>query len=162
MISMAQDTLLGFPAHTLPFQRGKFTTLLTVSPASSISCWPLFSVPGMGSISARCTGRGLICGAGEGFVFGCVPPEEDDGAAWAILLRKNRFSPGFVKFLPKFKKVLASYTGVRCMILSRKKRPDTEEMLAGAAPVTFRVEKRTFRADGHARRGKYATLNTEN
>ena len=119
---MAQDTLLGFPAHTLPFQRGEFTTLLTVSPASSISCWPLFSVPGMGSISARCTGRGLICGEGEGFVFGCVPPEEDDGAVWAILLRKNGFSPGFVKFLPKFKKVLASYTGVRCTILSRKKR----------------------------------------
>ena len=95
-------------------------------------------------------------------MFGCVPPEEDDGAAWAILLRKNCFSPGFVKFLPKFKKVLASYTGVRCMILSRKKRPDTEEMLAGAAPVTFRVEKRTFRADGPARRGKYATLNIEN
>ena len=93
-----------------------------VSPASSISCWPLFSVPGMGSISARCTGRGLICGEGEGFVFGCVPPEEDDRAAWAILLRKNGFSLGFVKFLPKFKKVLASYTGVRCTILSRKKR----------------------------------------
>ena len=34
-------------------------------------------------------------------------------------------------------------------------------MLAGAAPVTFRVEKRTFRADGPARRGKYATLNVE-
>ena len=30
------------------------------------------------------------------------------------------------------------------------------------APMTFHVEKRTFRADGHARRGKYATLNTEN
>ena len=58
---------------------------------------------------------------GEGFVFGCVYPEEDDRAAWAILLRKNRFSPGFVKFLPKFKKVLASYTGVRGMILSRKR-----------------------------------------
>ena len=28
---MAQDTLLGFPAHTLPFRRGEFTTLLTVS-----------------------------------------------------------------------------------------------------------------------------------
>ena len=27
---MAQDTLLGFPAHTLPFRRGEFTTLLTV------------------------------------------------------------------------------------------------------------------------------------
>ena len=28
---MAQDTLLGFPAHTLPYRRGKFTTLSTVS-----------------------------------------------------------------------------------------------------------------------------------
>ena len=92
-------------------------------------------------------------------MFGCVYPEEDDRAAWAILLRKNRFSPGFVKFLPKFKKVLVSYTGVRCMILSRKKRRNG--MLAGAAPVTFRVEKRTFRADSPARRGKYATLNVE-
>ena len=34
-------------------------------------------------------------------------------------------------------------------------------MLAGAAPVTFRVEKWTFHADGPARRGKYATLNVE-
>ena len=24
---MAQDTLLGFPAHTLPYRRGAFTTL---------------------------------------------------------------------------------------------------------------------------------------
>ena len=28
---MAQDTLLGFPAHTLPFRRGEFTTLSTAS-----------------------------------------------------------------------------------------------------------------------------------
>ena len=28
---MAQDTLLGFPAHTLPYRRGKLTTLSTVS-----------------------------------------------------------------------------------------------------------------------------------
>ena len=34
-------------------------------------------------------------------------------------------------------------------------------MLAGAAPVTFRVEKWTFHAAGPARRGKYATLNVE-
>ena len=49
----------------------------------------------------------------------------------------------------------------RCTVydLIAKKRPDTEGMLAGAVPVTFHVEKRTFRADGHARRGKYATLN---
>ena len=28
---MVQDALLGFPAHTLPYRRGKFTTLSTVS-----------------------------------------------------------------------------------------------------------------------------------
>ena len=28
---MAQDTLLGFPAPTLPYRRGEFITLLTVS-----------------------------------------------------------------------------------------------------------------------------------
>ena len=28
---MAQDTLLGFPAHTLPYRRRKLTTLSTVS-----------------------------------------------------------------------------------------------------------------------------------
>lgn len=33
---MAQDTLLGFPAHTLPFRRGEFTTLLTVCAFGSI------------------------------------------------------------------------------------------------------------------------------
>ena len=27
---MAQDTLLGFPAHTLPSRRGEFTVLSTV------------------------------------------------------------------------------------------------------------------------------------
>ena len=33
---MAQDTLLGFPAHTLPYRFGGFTTLLTVSGRSHI------------------------------------------------------------------------------------------------------------------------------
>ena len=28
---MGQDTLLGFPAHTLPYRRGEITTLSTVS-----------------------------------------------------------------------------------------------------------------------------------
>ena len=28
---MAQDTLLGFPAHTLPYRRGEFAALSTVS-----------------------------------------------------------------------------------------------------------------------------------
>ena len=30
---MAQDTLLGFPAHTLPYRRGEFSTLSTDSMA---------------------------------------------------------------------------------------------------------------------------------
>ena len=30
---MAQDTLLGFPAHTLPYRCGEFATLSTVSIA---------------------------------------------------------------------------------------------------------------------------------
>ena len=33
---MAQDTLLGFPAHTLPFRRGEFTTLSTASGPAGI------------------------------------------------------------------------------------------------------------------------------
>ena len=31
---MAQDTLLGFPVHTLPYRRRKLTTLSTVSGAA--------------------------------------------------------------------------------------------------------------------------------
>ena len=31
---MARDTLLGFPAHTLPYRRGKFITLSTASSAA--------------------------------------------------------------------------------------------------------------------------------
>ena len=60
--------------------------------------------------AAIADGHGPFCGG----CFFC-------GAAWALSLRENGFSPGFVKFLPKFKKVLALYTGVRCMILSRKR-----------------------------------------
>ena len=37
-------------------------------------------------------------------MLGCVPPEEDDGAAWAILLRKNRFSPGVRKISSEVQK----------------------------------------------------------
>ena len=36
---MAQDTLLGFPAHTLPYRRGEFTTLSTASPQHHQWCW---------------------------------------------------------------------------------------------------------------------------
>lgn len=32
---MAQDTLLGFPAHTLPYRCGEFTTLSTVSASAA-------------------------------------------------------------------------------------------------------------------------------
>ena len=35
---MVQDTLLGFPAHTLPYRRGKFTTLSTVSKPARKDC----------------------------------------------------------------------------------------------------------------------------
>ena len=35
---MAQDTLLGFPAHTLPYRRGEFTTLLTVTTEAGRLC----------------------------------------------------------------------------------------------------------------------------
>ena len=40
---MAQDTLLGFPAHTLPYRRGEFITLLTVTPGGHRVCPPGFS-----------------------------------------------------------------------------------------------------------------------
>ena len=38
---MAQDTLLGFPAHTLPYRRGESTSLSTASPliVSKKSFW---------------------------------------------------------------------------------------------------------------------------
>ena len=36
---MAQNTLLGFPAHTIPYRRGEFTTLSTVS---LIVCYHIF------------------------------------------------------------------------------------------------------------------------
>ena len=38
---MAQDTLLGFPAHTLPYRRGKLTTLSTVSGRGMTAVMPL-------------------------------------------------------------------------------------------------------------------------
>ena len=70
-----------------------------------------------------------------------------------------------------FRKISSEVQKSSCIVhwctvydLIAKKRPDAEGLLTGrrTAPVTFRVEKRTFRADGPARRGKYATLNTEN
>ena len=40
---MAQDTLLGFPAHTFPYRRGEFTTLSTVSNRTSVWTCGFFS-----------------------------------------------------------------------------------------------------------------------
>ena len=37
---MAQDTLLGFPAHTLPYRRGKSTALSIVSKGGIIVIIP--------------------------------------------------------------------------------------------------------------------------
>ena len=34
---MARDTPIGFPAHTLPYRRGEFTTLSTVSAIGRLS-----------------------------------------------------------------------------------------------------------------------------
>ena len=39
---MAQDTLLGFPAHALPYRRGEFTTLSTVSNPDAYASGFLF------------------------------------------------------------------------------------------------------------------------
>ena len=41
---MAQDTLLGFPAHTLPYRRGKFIILSTASQRSADICGPHFGM----------------------------------------------------------------------------------------------------------------------
>ena len=41
---MAQDTLLGFPAHTLPYRCGEYTTLSTVSGVpSGNACFFMFA-----------------------------------------------------------------------------------------------------------------------
>ena len=93
-----------------------------VSPASSISCWPLFSVPGMGDFT-----------------------------------KEKRLFAGFRKISSEVQK--SSCIVHRCTVydfIAKKERRNG--MLAGAAPVTFRVEKRTFRADGPTNRGKAVTL----
>lgn len=41
---MARDTLLGFPAHTLPYRRGKFITLSTASGGDASDASPPFHV----------------------------------------------------------------------------------------------------------------------
>ena len=50
---MARDTLLGFPAHTLPYRRGKFITLSTASqafpPGTPVKYWLIFPKASAGS-----------------------------------------------------------------------------------------------------------------
>lgn len=41
---MAQDTLLGFPAHTLPYRCGKFITLSTATPPAPYGAGVWFSL----------------------------------------------------------------------------------------------------------------------
>ena len=43
---MVQETLLGFPAHTLPYRCGKFITLSTASQGVSLT--PCFFAPWFG------------------------------------------------------------------------------------------------------------------
>ena len=72
----------------------------------------------------------------------------------------KRLFAGFHKISSEVQK--SSCIVHRCTVydfIAKKERRNG--MLAGAAPVTFRVEKWTFHADGPARRGKYATLNVE-
>ncbi len=75
---MAQDTLLGFPAHTLPYRRGEFITLLAVSRNVSMflyKCRRILDkreksniiVPVLGS-TMFCDDRlavAFLCGGGE-------------------------------------------------------------------------------------------------
>ena len=52
---MAQDTLLGFPAHTLPYRRGKFITLSTASRKQPVR---------MGRLLQRFVGAFALAGSG--------------------------------------------------------------------------------------------------
>ena len=61
--------------------------------------------------------------------------------AWAILRKENGFSPGFVKSLPKFKKVLAPYAGLRCIMLPWK-RAEYKWMLTGGRSGDISCQKK--------------------
>ena len=55
---MARDTLLGFPAHTLPYRRGGFTVLLTISSGCTpYGVHPLSPVVLFGAISLAAKSR---------------------------------------------------------------------------------------------------------
>ena len=80
------------------------------------------------------------------------------GAAWAILRKENGFSPGFVKSLPKFKKVLAPYAGARCIMLPRK-RAEYKWMLTGGRSGDISCRKKDVSCRRLRKARKYATLN---
>ena len=50
---MARDTLLGFPAHTLPYRRGKFITLSTASTVRHTVPDGFLTYSGKSRISSR-------------------------------------------------------------------------------------------------------------
>jgi len=55
---MARDTLLGFPAHTLPYRRGKFITLSAASRGCTpYGVHPLSPVVLFGAISLAAKSR---------------------------------------------------------------------------------------------------------
>ena len=61
---MAQNTLLGFPAHTLPYRCGKFTTLSTVSEDTKmLRLSPFITVYccAVAALLGACTGSFLAC-----------------------------------------------------------------------------------------------------
>ena len=62
---MAQDTLLGFPAHTLPYRCGKFITLSTASEAEAdMASASLFALSSFPDFQVSCHHGGHLCALG--------------------------------------------------------------------------------------------------
>ena len=58
---MARDTLLGFPAHTLPYRRGKFITLSTASAPTAFAVGTVHLSHPQGRSNVRVEiGRGIL------------------------------------------------------------------------------------------------------
>ena len=58
---MARDTLLGFPAHTLPYRRGKFITLSTASAPTAFAVGAAYLSHPQGRSNVRVEiGRGIL------------------------------------------------------------------------------------------------------
>ena len=57
---MARDTPLGFPAHTLPYRRGEFTTLSTVSRKQPARSGRLLASEQNREKSSYCIQRGFV------------------------------------------------------------------------------------------------------